>query len=200
MARPKAFAPDDALAAALRQFRRKGYAATSVADLVAATGVNRASLYATFGDKHALFLACLDRYAEAESARILDAAGPARETLAHVFSEAIDRGLEDGGAGCFVTNTVAEFGGRDPAVLARARAALARIENALDRLLRQDLTGLAQDRAPDPRTPDPRAPDPRSRARHLLLVLQGLHLLAKVNPDRAALHRGAREAVEAALR
>lgn len=190
MARPKAFDPNTVLDAAMRQFRARGYAATSVADLVAVTGINRASLYGTFGDKRQLFLACLDHYAEGGTVAILDAGGPPRQTLERALAQAIDRALADAGAGCFITNTVAEFGGRDPEILARARAALAAIENALDRLLRRALAdgAIAADA------------DPRARARHLLSALQGLLLLAKVNPDRAALDRGAREAVVAALR
>jgi TetR/AcrR family transcriptional repressor of nem operon len=66
MARPKAFHRDEALDRALAVFWRKGYEATSVADLVKALGVNRASLYTTFRDKHALFLAAFDRYDERE--------------------------------------------------------------------------------------------------------------------------------------
>lgn len=45
-------------------FWRQGLATTGIQDVVAATGVNRSSLYATFGDKHALYLAALDRYLE----------------------------------------------------------------------------------------------------------------------------------------
>ncbi len=48
----------------MKVFWRKGYAATSVQDLVDRMGINRGSLYATFGKKHDLFLAALDRYRE----------------------------------------------------------------------------------------------------------------------------------------
>jgi AcrR family transcriptional regulator len=43
-------------------FWRRGYEATSIGDLVEAIGINRGSLYATFGDKRRLFLASLERY------------------------------------------------------------------------------------------------------------------------------------------
>jgi AcrR family transcriptional regulator len=55
--------PEDALESALRVFWRKGYEGTSYADLVAATGVERPALYAAFGNKEALFLQALERYA-----------------------------------------------------------------------------------------------------------------------------------------
>lgn len=46
----------------MRVFWRKGYAPTSIADLTGAMGINRPSLYATFGDKESLFRRVLDRY------------------------------------------------------------------------------------------------------------------------------------------
>lgn len=49
--RPRAYAPDVAIGQALSLFRRTGYAATSLDDLSAATGMNRPSLYGAFGDK-----------------------------------------------------------------------------------------------------------------------------------------------------
>ena len=60
--RPKAFDPDRALEAALRVFWEKGYEGTSLADLTAAMGINKPSLYATFGDKAALFRKVVDHY------------------------------------------------------------------------------------------------------------------------------------------
>ncbi|MEM9195813.1 MAG: TetR/AcrR family transcriptional regulator [Myxococcota bacterium] len=62
MARPRSFDPDHALGAALEVFWTRGYADTSIADIVVATGVNRHSLYATWGDKDGLYRAALRRY------------------------------------------------------------------------------------------------------------------------------------------
>lgn len=64
MARTREFDRDIALDRALRLFWLKGYDSTSMQNLVDETGVNRASMYATFGNKHALFQAALDRYNE----------------------------------------------------------------------------------------------------------------------------------------
>ncbi|MCA1219419.1 TetR/AcrR family transcriptional regulator [Streptomyces sp. 8L] len=63
MAGKKQFDMDAALDAAMIRFWSAGYADTSVDDLSRATGLNRSSLYSSFGDKDALFLRCLDRYA-----------------------------------------------------------------------------------------------------------------------------------------
>ncbi|GAC1520483.1 MAG: hypothetical protein NVS3B11_19900 [Collimonas sp.] len=54
-------------------FWHAGYGGSSLDDLSAATGMNRPSLYAVFGDKHALYLQTLDRYVEA-SRRKMDQA------------------------------------------------------------------------------------------------------------------------------
>jgi len=64
MPRPKAFNPDNALDAAMAVFWDKGFEGASVQDLTQAMGINRFSMYDTFGDKHALYLRALDRYAE----------------------------------------------------------------------------------------------------------------------------------------
>ncbi len=64
MPRVKEFDPDQALDRAMELFWRKGYEATSVQDLVEHMGINRFSLYDTFGSKHELFMAALDRYSE----------------------------------------------------------------------------------------------------------------------------------------
>ncbi|MBU3866979.1 TetR/AcrR family transcriptional regulator [Streptomyces sp. 4503] len=63
MAGKKQFDMDTALDAAMIQFWRVGYADTSVDDLSRATGLNRSSIYSSLGDKDALYLRCLDRYA-----------------------------------------------------------------------------------------------------------------------------------------
>ena len=64
VARTKEFDPEAALRAALELFWERGYEATSMADLVGHMGVARASIYATFGGKRALYLKALDRYGE----------------------------------------------------------------------------------------------------------------------------------------
>jgi len=64
VARPKSFDPDAVLAKAMGVFWEKGYDAASISDLTAAMGINRFSLYDTFGDKHALYLKALDVYSE----------------------------------------------------------------------------------------------------------------------------------------
>jgi TetR/AcrR family transcriptional repressor of nem operon len=64
MPRPKSFDPDAVLAKAMGVFWEKGYDAASISDLTAAMGINRFSLYDTFGDKHELYLKALDAYTQ----------------------------------------------------------------------------------------------------------------------------------------
>src|SRR3954471_1481544 len=71
MSRVKEFDLDEARDAALALFRRQGYEATSVSDLVTHLGVAKASLYATFGTKHDLYVTTLKRYAERTDARVM---------------------------------------------------------------------------------------------------------------------------------
>lgn len=64
MARPKSFDPDTVLAKAMEVFWEQGFEAASISDLTEAMGINRFSLYDTFGDKHTLYLRALDWYLE----------------------------------------------------------------------------------------------------------------------------------------
>ena len=60
--RPRSFDREQALEQAMEVFWKKGFEATSVADLTEAMGINPPSLYAAFGDKEQLFLAAVERY------------------------------------------------------------------------------------------------------------------------------------------
>lgn len=71
--RPREFDVEQALENALRVFRSKGYEGTSLSDLTEAMGINRPSLYATFGNKEALFRKALDRYTEGPAAYVCEA-------------------------------------------------------------------------------------------------------------------------------
>jgi TetR/AcrR family transcriptional repressor of nem operon len=64
VARPKSFDPDTVLVKAMGVFWEKGYDAASISDLTAAMGINRFSLYDTFGDKHELYIKTLDAYSQ----------------------------------------------------------------------------------------------------------------------------------------
>src|SRR5579885_2347645 len=85
--RPRAYEPDVALGKALDLFRKDGFAATSLDDLSEATGMNRPSLYAAFGDKRELYIKSYARYrtdARAAMVEIFRGELPIRERLTRI--------------------------------------------------------------------------------------------------------------------
>ncbi|MBV2357067.1 TetR/AcrR family transcriptional regulator; helix-turn-helix transcriptional regulator [Streptomyces sp. J2-1] len=191
MARTKEFDPDTALRAAVELFWQQGYEATSMADLVAHLGVGRASLYATFGSKHDLYLKALDHYTEANDTRLLEElsrpgpALPAVRAVVRRFAEE-SAGAETASRGCFVTNTAAELCPHDPEAARRAEASWARLETLLHAALSR---ARAQGEIPADR-------DPRALARMLLVLMQGLRVAGKCGADAGR----SRDAAEQALR
>ena len=154
MPRPRAFDPDAVLTSALDVFRAKGYEAASVQDLVDATGLSRSSLYATFGDKHGLFLAVLDRYATEGRAALDDLCacggsplGAIRTYLERTASEAADDGTPP--PGCLLTNVAAEVASRDPETARRACNARLGMTETFEHLLREAQDGGEVDAARD---------------------------------------------------
>src|SRR5277367_5361127 len=91
--RPRAYQPEVALGKALDLFRKDGFAATSVDDLSAATGMNRPSLYGAFGDKRELYIKSYARYradARAAMADIFREQMPIRQRLERIYAMALD--------------------------------------------------------------------------------------------------------------
>ena len=157
--RPPAYDAETALAAAVSTFWKTGYAATSLDDITAATGMNRPSLYAAFGDKHAIYLKALERYgaaAQAAFSTALTFIKPLREDLERVFDTAL--GLytagEDAPQGCFMISTATVEAAHDPQVREALVASLRRMDAAFESRFRfaaeqgealpsPDLKGLA---------------------------------------------------------
>ena len=118
--RPRAYDPDRALAQAMGAFWDRGYAATSLDDISAATGMNRPSLYAAFGDKHAIYMKALERHYGAGTA-LRDALSydePLCDALRRAYGRALAVYLseEHGARGCFVIGTAATEAVTDPEV------------------------------------------------------------------------------------
>jgi TetR/AcrR family transcriptional repressor of nem operon len=180
MARPREFDPDAALESAMQLFWSKGYEATSVDDLCAATGLSRSSLYAAFGDKRALLLKSIDLYADARIAAFLGAAlgrkVSARASIEAFLDDLIDRIVAGPGRrGCFLGNCAAELAPGDREAAEHVRRGFARIES-----LFRDALARARER-------EEIRGDPEALARFLTCMTQGLRLLGKTNRDREAL-------------
>lgn len=181
MARSKAFDPHTALVKALEVFWRQGYEGTSMQDLVVHMGISRSSLYDTFGDKRALFLAVLAYYEKEIASQLLaplHQPGPARKQIEEVFRLAIDMAITDRRRqGCLICNTAVELGDHDRDIAARVASNLARIEAAFASVLIHAYT-----------TGEIKTPyQPRALARYLTNSLIGLRVMAKVLPSRATL-------------
>lgn len=128
----KSFDVDETLTRAMHAFWSQGYEATSMQDLVTATGVNRASLYATYGDKRALFVAALRKYDGEVRRRTLAhlaANLPPADAIRAVFDKFIDQTRSPGGNwGCFLVNTALELAAHDAELAAMVNAAEDEIE------------------------------------------------------------------------
>jgi len=119
--RPRAYDPQVALARAAEVFWKAGYAGTSLDDLVEATGMNRPSLYAAFGDKRDLYLKTLEHYRD-ESRALARAAladdPPLRVLLKRFYDKALELYLADGPRGCYSIGTAATVAAVDDGVRA----------------------------------------------------------------------------------
>lgn len=129
--RPKAFDTNAALDAALAVFWRDGYQAASMSALTEAMGINKPSLYATFGDKSSLYLKALERYMESATElqkASLDAEPDVRYAVEKFMLSAVESQTRDCGPnGCLVVNGATECGSANlPAAVGDALAAYVR--------------------------------------------------------------------------
>jgi TetR/AcrR family transcriptional regulator, copper-responsive repressor len=132
--RPRAYEPDVALGKALDLFRKRGFAATSLDDLSAATGMNRPSLYGAFGDKRELYIKSYQRYrddARAAMVGIFKDELPIRERLKRIYAVALDIYLSgDSPRGCFTVVTAASDAVADPEIGALALDGFVELDKA----------------------------------------------------------------------
>jgi TetR/AcrR family transcriptional regulator, copper-responsive repressor len=133
--RPRAYQPEIALGKALDLFRKDGFAATSLDDLSAATGMNRPSLYGAFGDKRELYIKSYARYrADARAAMVDIFRGelPIRERLQRIYAVALDIYLngEAGPRGCFTVMTAASEAVADPEIRAMVLEGFTELDKA----------------------------------------------------------------------
>jgi TetR/AcrR family transcriptional repressor of nem operon len=138
MARSIEFNPATARNSALVLFWRKGYQATSLADLLDTMAISRSSFYATFTDKRSLFLACLDLFAQ----RSIDMIARSRTELPpldalHSFFVRNFLGPRGHRSqwGCMLVNTVLEMADVDDELSARASTHLEAIKATFESVL-----------------------------------------------------------------
>src|SRR6202051_3545873 len=152
--RPRAYQPEIALGKALDLFRKDGFAATSLDDLSAATGMNRPSLYGAFGDKRELYIKSYARYRAKARAAILDIFReelPIRRRLERIYTVALDIYLsgEAGPRGCFTVMTAASEAVADPEIRGMVLEGFSELYGAFARCFR-----LAKEKGELPATAD----------------------------------------------
>ncbi|MFG1304762.1 TetR/AcrR family transcriptional regulator [Xanthobacter autotrophicus] len=177
MARPREFDEDKVLDAAALCFWSKGYEGTSLRGLIDSTGLTGASLYNAFGDKRALYKKTLDRYVEGSIAERIRRCElmPPREAIAAFFAEIIARALGDPDhKGCMLVNAALEVAPHDAEFREAVAAVLARMEEFFRCCI---AAGQADGTITRSQTAD-------DLARHLLGVLVGVRVLARVRPEK----------------
>lgn len=117
MPRTKQFKEEEVLDKAMNLFWEKGFHATSMQDLVATLGINRASMYDTFGNKETLFDKAISKYKAQNAKRVADFLyyqTNVRQGLYLLFENSIDQVLQNGESkGCFVVNSSTELANSD---------------------------------------------------------------------------------------
>ena len=154
--RPRAYQPEVALARALDVFWKEGFAATSLDDLSAATGMNRPSLYGAFGDKRELYIKSYESYRDRARQRMGEAFAadlPLRDMLQKIYAIALDMYLsgKDGPRGCFTVMTATSEAVFDPSIRALVMTGLVETDRFFARIFAR-----AQERGELAASADPR--------------------------------------------
>ena len=177
MARPKEFDVDRALDSALDVFWSKGFEATSMQDLVDGMGINRGSLYDTFGSKDELYRRAFAAYAQRrgeELVDVLDGPGSIRERLRRYLLALV---TEPDGRGCFIVNTACERSYEHAESRAMASAAMDATIGALEGAMTSAAAGGEL-------RPGVSA---KVAATAVLVLMEGLQVLTKTGADAATL-------------
>lgn len=138
--RPRAYDPDTALQRARDVFWRTGYAGTSLDEISAATGMNRPSLRAAFGDKHAIYVRTLIAYWDSKAITLREALnGPTLErALMRAYEMALATYFSGGGGarGCFVVGTAISEAVGDPEIRRIVTAGFKMLDDSFEAVLR----------------------------------------------------------------
>jgi TetR/AcrR family transcriptional regulator, copper-responsive repressor len=178
--RPRAFEAETALAQAMDVFWSDGFAATSLDDVSAATGLNRPSLYGAFGDKRALYLKAYGEYRKRVNEQfqpLFVTSEPLRVKLKHILIAALDLYLSgpNGPRGCFTVLSAASEAIADPDLHSLVSEAIDGTDRAFGRL-------FADARAAGEL---PQSADPRRLARMATATIHTLSIRARARVPRA---------------
>jgi len=133
MGRKRAFDLDEVLEKAMNLFWQQGYSATSMNELEQTLGINKFSIYNSFGNKHSLFMQCLDRYYQQRFSLMLSCLTLNVNGLSNIqlFFDTLVMVLTSQPIkiGCFLTNTSLEIGPKDPDIQQRITDSYDSLEN-----------------------------------------------------------------------
>lgn len=149
MPRPRSSSRDTLVENAMRQFWVHGYEATSMDDLVRATGVGRGSIYSDFGGKKDLFLACLSYFKDAAvtpAFGIVEAEGAGLAAIEAYLNDGVAEieAIGPPARGCLMGNTLTELGAHDAEIAKAVRAHYDRVTDGFARALAHEI-----DRSPE---------------------------------------------------
>jgi len=174
--RPREFDPEDFLNTALECFWQKGYRATSMADLMKASGLASASIYKLYPDKRAIYLAALQQYMDEGVSRgvkrdeELSPEAALRETLEFV---ALLSSAPDGVRGCFTIAAACELLPGDEEIKAKVDYKFNSIIKRLEKILRKGQIHqvFRQDE------------EAKVMAQSIFMMLEGMRVYGKIQPD-----------------
>jgi len=176
MSRPVEYDREFVLAQATQSFWEKGFSATSMSDLVDATGLKPGSLYGAFHSKEALFLDAIDYYGNRSVAVVGDILNNASTPIEGVRVCIIRIGKEltshDKDHGCFLVNSAMELSGRNPLVKQHVKRHMDSIETLFKNALSE--AKKAGELSPDK--------DPKSLAAFLMAGIWGLRVMGETDP------------------
>jgi len=142
MGRPIEFDPDKALVDAMHVFWSRGFEGSSMQDILKATGLSKSSLYQTFGSKQDLFDSCLEFYCNDSYLKfkeLLNNSSSGREFIESMFKDIRSScNSAEGKMGCFLMNTVSEFGKRDKHLAKAMNNQIKRVEKVLAEAIKRD--------------------------------------------------------------
>jgi len=181
MPRPPGFERHDVLQKATEAFWERGYGATSISDLVAATGLQPGSIYAAFGSKKGMFLEVLDEYGSSFLGEVRSTLRREASSLDAIraFLEAIaeDTMQRQGARGCLLVNATLEMSHHEPDIAQK-------LCQYSDRLRQVLLEALNDARDAGEISPDS---NPESLSVFLVNNLWGMRVMCRSAPSRQSL-------------
>lgn len=177
--RNKAFDPKVAQNQALHLFWEKGYAQTSMDELLKTIGISRSSFYNTFGDKRKLYLAVMDEFAELSliATTVLEADKPIKALLTDFFDWSFLKHGVETSQGCLFCNTILEQQAHDPELAKLASDFTYQVEEALETALRRAVS----------KGELPETADTLHLASFIMTVIKGLRVASKQDKSKMEL-------------